>query len=101
MLELLSRKPERITYLLIPFLHRFTSVIKWQAYHMVILILIVRKVLIRMSPLDKEQKLDMIEQEKNLCKQLDKGIDEMERGQVIFLNESIARIRAKLEIHEV
>jgi len=64
-------------------------------------ILIVRKELIRMSPLDKEQKLDMIEQEKNLCKQLDKGIDEMERGQVIFLNESIARIRAKLEIHEV
>lgn len=54
-----------------------------------------------MPPLDKEQILDMIEQEKNLCKQLDKGIDEMERGQVIFLNESIARIRAKLEIHEV
>lgn len=54
-----------------------------------------------MSPLAKELKPNLIEQEKNLFKELDKAIDEMEQGHAISLNESIARIREKLEIHEV
>ena len=66
-----------------------------------IIILTDGKELIQMSPLAKEHEPDLIEQEKNLFKQLDKGIDEMERGKAIYLNESIARIREKLEIHEV
>lgn len=59
------------------------------------------KEMIEMSPLAKELKPNLIEQEKNLFKELDKAIDEMEQGQAISLNESIARIREKLEIHEV
>jgi len=54
-----------------------------------------------MSPLAKELELNLIEQEKHLFKELDKSIDQMEQGQAISLNESIARIREKLEIHEV
>lgn len=54
-----------------------------------------------MSPVAKELELNLIEQEKRLFKELDKSIDQMEQGQAISLNESIARIREKLEIHEV
>jgi hypothetical protein len=59
------------------------------------------KEMIDMSPLAKELKPNLIEQEKNLFKELDKAIAEMEQGQAISLHESIARIREKLEIHEV
>ncbi|MDZ5725750.1 MULTISPECIES: hypothetical protein [Acetobacterium] len=54
-----------------------------------------------MSPLAKELEINLIEQEKHLFKELDISIDQMEQGQAISLNESIARIREKLKIHEV
>lgn len=52
-----------------------------------------------MSPLAKE--LELNEQEKNLFKQLDQAIDEMESGQALELNESMAKIREQLKLHEV
>lgn len=69
--------------------------------NMDIIILTDGKEMIQMSPLAKELELNLIEQEKHLFKELDKSIDQMEQGQAISLNESIARIREKLEIHEV
>ncbi|KAF5071072.1 hypothetical protein LNN31_15815 [Acetobacterium wieringae] len=47
----------------------------------------------------KEPKQNLFEQE--LFKALDKGIDEMELGQTIFLIDSIKKIREKLKIYEI
>jgi hypothetical protein len=58
-----------------------------------IIILTDGKEMIQMSPLAKELELNLIEQEKKLFKELDKSIDEMEQGQAIFLNDSIARVK--------
>ena len=69
--------------------------------NMDIIILTDGKEMIQMSPLAKELEINLIEQEKHLFKELDKSIDQMEQGQAISFNESIARIREKLEIHEV
>jgi hypothetical protein len=54
-----------------------------------------------MAPLAKEHDLTLIEKENDLFKQLDKGIDNMEQGQVVLLKASLDNIMEKLKFHEV
>jgi len=53
-----------------------------------------------MAPLIQKQ-YELSEQEAKLYKELDKGIDDMERGWTITHDEAIKQIREKIKLYDV